>query len=125
MDVTISREARESFSILNISGSLPQASGFLLGHKRGHRFYIEKILNTGKDLSSLISRFYEVDRLCDGLIVGFFTSLPDQNTLNKVLAPFSCGMLLVKVIPQEKKPAIEAYMIDYEGEFILTPLPIK
>lgn len=125
MDVTIFPAARDTFSALDINGSLYKTSGVLLGHQRGRRFFIENAAAMGKSLSSPVRRFYELDRLYNGSILGFFTSGADQTSFRKVLAPFACGLVFLNIVSGEKGPVFETYMIDYEGDFALVPIPLK
>jgi hypothetical protein len=67
-----------------------------------------------------------MDQLFDGKLLGFFSFNTDEKNVNKILAPYACGKLFLKIILNEqKKMTIQPYVIDYENVFFLFPIKLK
>ena len=126
MDAYLSREAYESLRALKLISSRSTSEGFLLGHKRGPRFFVEKIFLSMPGFFPSLQKYQELDQLFDGKLLGFFSFNPDENKVKKILAPYTCGKLLLKIkLNKQKKMTIQSYVIDYENEFFLFPIKIK
>jgi hypothetical protein len=126
MDAYLSREAYQSLRALKLISSNSTSEGFLLGHKRGHRFFVEKIFPSMPGFFPSLKKYQELDQLFDGKLLGFFSFNPDENKVKKILAPYTCGKLLLKIkLNKQKKMTIQSYVIDYENEFFLFPIKIK
>jgi len=126
MDAYLSREAYQSLKALTIISSSSKSDGFLIGHKRGYRFFVEKILPSMPGYFPSLEKYQELDQLLDGKLLGFFSFKPDEKKIKKILAPFACGKLLLKITPgQQNKLTIQPYVIDFEKEFFLLPIKLK
>jgi hypothetical protein len=123
MDSYLSQEAYKSLTALSIISSSSSSDGLLIGHKRGHRFFVEKIFPSLPGFFPSLKKYHELDQLFSGKLLGFFSFNPDEKKLKKILAPFACGKLFLEISSnQQKKMTIKSYVIDYEKEFFLIPL---
>lgn len=125
MDAYLSREAYRSFEALSLIGPHRNPDGLLIGHKRGHRYFVERVFPALKNFSSFPQNYFDLDYLFSGRLIGFFSFKPEQRRIKKVLAPFAYGKLFLKIHQQKKKMSIHSFIIDYEGEFFLSPVRLK
>jgi len=125
MDAYLSEEIYQSFAALILISSRSSSDGLLIGHKRGHRFFVEKIFPTLPGFFPSLKKYHELDQLFNGKLLGFFTFNPDEKKIKKILAPFACGKLFLEISSnQQKKMTIKSYVIDYENEFFLLPVKL-
>ncbi len=123
MDVYLSEATYKSFAALILASSRSSSDGFLIGHKRGHRFFVEKIFPCTPGFFPSLKKYHELDKLYDGKLIGFFSFNPEEEKIKKILAPFACGKLFLKISSnKQKKMTIKSYEIDYENEFFLLPV---
>jgi hypothetical protein len=123
MDAYLSQEAYQSLNVINLISSSSISDGLLIGHKRGHRFFVEKILPSLPGFFPSLKKYHELDQLFNGKFLGFFSFNPDEKKTKKILAPFACGKLFLEISSnQQKKMTIKSYVIDYENEFFLLPV---
>jgi hypothetical protein len=126
MDSYLSQEAYKSLTALNIISSSSSSDGLLVGHIRGHRFFVEKIFPSLPGFFPSLKKYHELDQLFNGKLLGFFSFNPDEKKLKKILAPFACGKLFLEISSnQQKKMTIKSYVIEYENEFFLLPVGLK
>jgi len=125
MDAYLSQEAYQSLAALILISSSSNSDGLLIGHKRGHRFFVEKIFPSLPGFFPSLKKYHELDQLFNGKLLGFFSFKPDEKKIKKILAPFACGKLFLEInLIQQKKMAIKSYVIDYENEFFLLPVKL-
>lgn len=123
MDAYLSQETYQSLNVINLISSSSISEGLLIGHKRGHRFFVEKILPSLQGFFPSLKKYYELDQFFNGKLLGFFSFNPDKKKIKKILAPFACGKLFLEISSnQQKKMTIKSYVIDYENEFFLLPV---
>lgn len=123
MDAYLSEETYQSLTALILISSRSSSDGFLIGHKRGHRFLVEKILPSTPGFFPSLKKYHELDQFFNGKLLGFFSFNPDEKKIKKILAPFACGKLFLEISSnQQKKMTIKSYVIDYENEFFLLPV---
>ena len=124
MDAYISAEARQFLQALLIMGG--RIDGVLLGHKRGHRLFVEDILPTQKGFFPSIEKYISLNTLLKDRIIGFFSFNFEERTTRKILAPFAQGKLFLHITPRDnKKLDIKSYAIDFDEKFCLSPIKIK
>ena len=124
MDVYLSQEAKQYLKALPLAS--PKTHGFLIGHKRGHRFFVERVLPSSK--SSFVShqKQIQLNTLFEDSIIGFFSFDTNKDLLSKLLVPSATGKLFLEIIPKEEnKATIDPYVIDYDKVFYLLPIKIK
>ncbi len=125
MDAYLSQEAYQSLNAINLISSSSNSDGLLIGHKRGHRFFVEKIFPSLPGFFPSLKKYHELDKLYDGKLIGFFSFNPEEKKIKKILAPFACGKLFLEISSnQQKKMTIKSYVIDYENEFFLLPVEL-
>ena len=126
MDAYLSQEAYQSLSALSLISSNSNSDGLLIGHKRGHRFFVEKIFPSMNGFFPSLEKYHELDQLYKGKLIGFFSFKPEEEKIKKILAPFSFGKLFLELnLNQQKKINIKSYVIDYENEFFLFPIKLN
>jgi hypothetical protein len=124
MDAYLSQEALQALRALSLISSNPD--GIVLGHKRGQRFIIEKVLSSQKSFFPSLEKFFELNRLLDNKVLGFFSFHPEKNKLKKILSPFAYGMLFLKMgLIDNRKLEVKSYVIDYKKEFFLKEIKLK
>jgi len=126
MDAYLSREAYHFLMGLNLVASKANRDGLLLGHKRGQRFFVEKILPTQKGFYSSFENYLAADTLLGGKLVGFFSFNSDEKKIKKILLPFAFGQLFLDIyLDKKNKLTIKSFIIDYEKDFFLSPVDLK
>jgi hypothetical protein len=123
MDAYLSQEACQYLKVINLISSSSSSDGLLVGHRRGHRFFVEKIFPSLPGFFPSLKKYHELDQFFNGKLLGFFSFNPDEKKIKKILAPFACGKLFLEISSnQQKKITIKSYVIDYENEFLLFPI---
>lgn len=125
MDAYLSREAYKSLEALNLVAPHASPDGLLIGHKRGHRYFVEKVFPALKGFSSLPHSYFDLDQLFEGELIGFFSLNPEEKRIKKILAPFAYGKLFLKIYLENKRITIQSFIIDYEEEFCLSPIQLR
>jgi hypothetical protein len=126
MDAYLSREAYRFFLGLNLVSMKPNQEGLLIGHKRGHRFFVEKVFPTKKGFYSSLENYFALEEHFRGKLIGFFTYEADTKKKRKILLPFACGQLFFDIhLTKKKKMTIKSYVIDYKKDFYLLPVNLK
>ncbi|MFC2165925.1 hypothetical protein ACFLT2_13135 [Acidobacteriota bacterium] len=124
MDAYISADARQLIHAQILMGA--RIDGFLLGHKRGHRLFVEEILPTQRGFFSSLEKYISLNTLLNERIIGFFSFNPEESTTRKILAPFAQGKLFLDITPRDsKKLDIKSYTIDFDERFYFSPIKIK
>ncbi|MFP4083205.1 MAG: hypothetical protein ACLFVG_10705 [Candidatus Aminicenantes bacterium] len=125
MDACLSPSAYQSLEALSLLPSSSRPDGILIGHQRGHRYFVEKALPLKKGLVSS-PQYFDLDQLYEGRLIGFFSFRPDQKKIKKIMMPFAYGKLFLQVlITSSSKMAIRSFMVDYKEKFFLSPIPLK
>ena len=123
MDAFLSHEAELTIRGLCLLGK--HSEGFLIGHRRGHRYFIEKIFPSQKGFFPSLKKFSQINLLFKDKVLGFYAMNPDEKTKQKILAPFAFGKAFLEIIPGEKeKSVLKSFVIEYEGNFFLAPVPL-
>ena len=126
MDAFLSKEAFQMLLALSLISSTSNSDGLLIGHKRGHRFFVEKIFSSSKGFFPSLKKYYALNQAFDTKILGFFSFQTDDKKVKKILAPFAYGKLFLQInTNKQKKMAFKSYIIDYEKEFFLSPIQLK
>ena len=126
MDAYLSRQAQQSLTALRLVSSNSIPDGFLIGHKRGHRFFVEQIFPSLKGSFPSPQKYQELDELYEGKLLGFFLFQPNETKIKKILAPFAYRKLFLEInLNTQKGMSIKPYIIDFNKEFILVPIKLK
>lgn len=125
MDVLVTREAALEIEALAIVRPSGPAWGFLIGHKRGFRFFVEKVLAAGSaEPGTAERRFKEVERLWPGRVIGLFAVRPGAPLRRSLLGPFFYGKLFVVLRFRGRRPEVRPFTVEYDGKFLLAPVPL-
>jgi hypothetical protein len=125
MDVLITPEARREFEAVRALRADPSTWGFLIGHKRGFRFIVEKVFPAGAGRAWPDERLVsELDRVWPGRLIGVFAVRPGVAFRKVILGPLFYGKLIVHLGISSAKPAIRPYVVEFERKFTLTPVPL-
>lgn len=124
MDAYLSREAYTSLKALSLVKG--NQDGLLLGHMRGHRYFIEKIFPTQKGFFSSQKQYLSLNQLFGDRVIGFFSFEPEEGKTKKILVPLTQGKLYMSIFPQNNGALdIRSYRLDYKDRFFLLPIRLK
>lgn len=125
MDVYLSLEAENNFKALQEISSDLICDGLLIGHKRGHRYLIEKIFPTMENFFPNVEKYYSLNQMFKDRIVGFYSFKGNDKKLKIILSPFAYGKLYIEVeLNKEKRINFKPYLIDFRKNFYLSPITL-
>jgi len=125
VDVLITPEARREIEALRIFRSRPSAWGFLVGHRRGFRFIVEKVLPAGNGAALPDEKLVAgLDRVWPGRIVGLFAVRPRTAFRQAVLGPLFYGKLVLNLGLDARKLSMRPFLVDFDRKFFLAPVGI-
>lgn len=110
MDAYLSKGANLSLTTLALLTPAAYSDGFLIGHKRGHRFFVENTLSSVPGFFPSLKKFQELEKLYQGKLLGFYSFKPTEEKINKILAPYTCGKLLLKIQVNPQKKNIHQFL---------------
>jgi len=126
MDVYLSRDAFLSIRALGLISLNSNLDGLLIGHKRGHRFFVKKIFLSVKGFFPSKEKYLLLNELFNDSIIGFFSFNPDEKKIRKILAPFAFGKVFLDIrLDGQEKININPFVVEYEEEFFLSPIQLK
>ncbi len=124
MDVYLTREAL-SFLEAQALDSIPAHSGgLLLGHKRGQRFFVEKVFPCRPGFFLSLAHFFALDHHFEGKILGFYFFNNQKAIKARLLQPFACGKAYLEVKRGRKKLIFKPSVIDFQKRFFFQPATI-
>jgi hypothetical protein len=124
MDVYLSKEARNFLEALNMVQG--DHDGLLLGHLRGHRFFVEKIFPTQKGFFSSEEQYLSLNQHFSDGVIGFFSFNPDEKKVRKILIPLAQGKLYLSIHTQSDDALnMQSFKIDFKDRFFLAPIRLK
>lgn len=126
MEVLLSKEVIQSFSALQCSLSNTNSDGFLIGHKRGDMFFIEKIFPSQKGFFSSDQKYFAMKQNLDDKILGFYSLQMTESKLKKILAPIAYGKIFLCLDRDNTNQwVIKPYTIEHDQDFFLLPIDLK
>lgn len=126
VDVLITREASLEIHALGIVRPSGTAWGLLIGHKRGFRFFVEKVLAAGNARPGAAARqFREIERLWPGKVIGLYAVRPGAELKRAVAGPFFYGKLFVELRYSRTRPYIRPFVVEFDRTFRLVPLSLE
>jgi hypothetical protein len=126
MEVLLSKDVIQSFSALQCGLSDTNTDGFLIGHKRGNMFFIEKIVPSTKGFFPSQQKFMAINEILEDKILGFYSFHPTENKLKKILAPIAYGKIFIRFDKDKTNQwAIKPYAIEHDEDFFLLPINLK
>lgn len=126
MDAYLCREAFQFLEALSLTHTKSNPDGLLIGHQRGCRFYVERAFSCGKGFFPSLKDFILLNQLFEDKILGFFSFYSEEKKVKKILAPIACGKLFLEIQKDKKKGmTIKPFIIEFNNEFILSPLQLR
>ena len=125
MDVYLTAEAVRTLQAVRRLASAGGARGYLLGHRRGDRFYVESALPSPANRWPSLASFYELDADLGNKIIGFFLCGDPAAAGKPLLRPFGTGKVLIEFGKRGgTKGGFHGVLIDYAERFVFRPLRV-
>jgi hypothetical protein len=126
MEVFLSPETIQSLSLLQYGLSNTVSDGFLIGHKRGGLFFIEKAFPSQKGFFSSLGEYFELKQKLDDKLLGFYSFQTNESKLKKILAPVAYGKVYLRIEANHTdRLEIKPFIIEYDQDFYLLPIDLK
>jgi hypothetical protein len=124
VDVLIIPEAKREIEVLRAFRPRPGTWGVIIGHKRGSRFIVEKIVAAGNPGTVPDERILaKLEEIWPGRIIGIAVVRPDGAFKKALLGPAWYAKLVLQWTGPSKAPALRSYVIEFERKFFLDPVP--
>ena len=125
MDVLITSEARREIEALRVARPAVSTWGFLVGHKRGFRFIVEKVFPAGSGRTLPSERLLAgLDGIWPGGVIGLFAVRLSAPVKKAVLGPMFYGKLVLDLGSTVRKPSIRPSIVEFKRKFFLSPVPL-
>jgi len=122
MDVYLGEEARQQLRAQALEIPHRRAGGLLLGHRRGGRFFVERIYPCPFGPLPSAQRYFELDGVFEGKIIGFYSSGRRGGSAGKKWPPFSYNKLYLEFELHPKRGLIlKPAVVEYSDSFSLVP----
>lgn len=122
MDAYLSREAQQ---FLTASGLISHhSSGLLLGHLRGHRFFVEQAFPFPINSPLSLKKLLQLHQHFQDRIIGFFSFQSNDKNLDRFMTPLALGKLFLQIDFQETM-VFRPFRIEYADKFFLDPIKLK
>jgi len=120
----ITQEARREVEALQAFRPAPGAWGVIVGHKRGPRFIVEKIVAAGSPKSAPDERLLaRLDKIWPGRVIGLAAVRPEAAFKKALLGPAWFGKLVLQSSGPVKAPVLRSWVVEFERRFFLAPIP--
>jgi hypothetical protein len=121
MDVYLTEEAWQHLRAEAVDHPRRRAGGLLLGHRRGGRFFVERIHPCSSGPFPGPRSYWALDNIFEGRIIGFYSSGRPRPQPSK-WPPFTCNKLYLEYHPHPQKGLVlRPAVVDYSGSFYLVP----
>jgi hypothetical protein len=125
MDVLITPEARQEIEAIMALRPKPGTWGALIGHRRGPRYIVEKVLTAGSPGTVPDGRLLEgLDGIWPGRAIGLVAVRPGAAFKKAVLGPAWYGKLVLVVAGRAGRPSVRPSVVEFARAFFLSPLPL-
>ena len=126
MQVYLSEEAIQSITALQCCLAKTNTDGFLIGHKRGNMFIVERILPSSTGFFSSPEKYFELKNKLDDKILGFYSFRTNETKLKKILNPFGFGKIFLSLDPENSdRSEIKPFAIEHDQKFYLQPIDLR
>jgi hypothetical protein len=126
MEVFLSEEVIQYFSALQHILSNTNTDGFLIGHKRGNLFYVEKIFPSQKGFFPSVEEYLAIKQNLADRILGFYSYQVTENKLKKILAPMAYGKIFLRFDRDEGAQwVIKPFIIEHRKDFFMQPIELN
>lgn len=103
--------------------SLPEnPDGYLLGHKRGPCYIVEKGIPSSEGFFSSTDKFIQKADFLGEKLLGFYSFQMNSIKEKKILTPAACGLILIEISFFKEKIQLHSFYIDFDGFFFLRPI---
>ena len=124
MDVLITPEARRELEALRAFRPRPGTWGVLVGHRRGSRFIVEKVLAAGDPGTVPGEELLErLDAVWPGRTIGLVAVRPGAAFKKAARGPAWCGKLVLEMAGTARAPVLRSFVVEFERRFFLDPIP--
>ena len=124
MDVFITPEARRHLEALRAFKPRTGTWGALVGHKRGSRVIVEKVVAAGNPGTIPRESLLEgLDAVWPGRTVGLVAVRPGAAFRRSVRGPAWFGKLVLELGGTVKAPSLRPFTVDFGRTFVLVPVP--
>jgi hypothetical protein len=125
MDAFLTAAALRSLEAAGLLAGRSGAAGFLAGHRRGGRAYVEAAIPADPDSWVSPEAFAALDDLYEGRIIGFYVFSLAAADRRRIGRPHACGKILITAKKLRSGGLnMRSFFIDYQDRFVLTPIPL-
>jgi hypothetical protein len=125
MDVLIIPEAQREIEALMVLRPRPGAWGVVVGHRRGSRFIVEKLLPAGSPGTVPDERMLAgLEKIWMGRIIGLLAVRPGAALKKTLLGPAWYGKLVLQMTGPAKAPVLRSSVVEFKRNFFLEPVPL-
>ncbi len=125
MDFYLSEEAREYLSAQALEAPPGETGGLLLGHRRGPRFFVERIYPCPLRPFLSIGKYRALSRIFDDKIIGFYSSGRRAKKAERTFPPFAVNKIFLEFDHHPKKGLIlRPAVVEYTGSIHLVPVAL-
>jgi hypothetical protein len=123
VDVLITPEAKGEIEAIRAFRPRPGTWGVLVGHRRGPRFIVEKVLAAGNPgtvpAEELLDR---LDTVWPGRTIGLFAVRPGAAFRKAARGPAWYGKLFLEIAGTARAPVLRPFVVEFERSFFLDPI---
>jgi hypothetical protein len=125
VDVLIIPEAKRELEAIRAFRPRPGMWGVLVGHRRGSRFIVEKVLAAGEPGTVPGEKLLErLDTVWPGRTIGLIAVRPGAALKKAVCGPAWYGKLVLEIAGTARAPVIRPFVVEFERKFFLEPIPV-
>lgn len=122
MDVYFTRDFLEYLKALILFSWPENPDGYLLGHKRGPSYIVEKGIPSQEGFFSSEKNFIQTASYFGEKLLGFYSFRMNSLKKNKIFTPAATGLVLVQISHNKEKINIQSHIIDFDRDFFLYPI---
>jgi len=123
MDVYLTEEAWQHLRAQALESPRRKARGLLLGHRRGGRFFIERIYPCAFRLFPAAQKYWALDGVFEGKIIGFYSSGRLARTGAGEFPPFAYNKVYLEFDSHpDKGLVLKPAIVEYSEDFHLVPV---
>ncbi|MCJ7484895.1 MAG: hypothetical protein MUQ25_01835 [Candidatus Aminicenantes bacterium] len=125
VDVLITPEAQREIEALRAVRPASSIWGILIGHKRGFRFFVEKVFPVAGAASAPSEReIASIDSVWSGRTIGLFAVRPSPAFRKALLGPMLYGKLFLRLETPAGKGSARPFVIEFERRFFFAKIPL-
>lgn len=87
---------------------------------------MESVLSAPLRLTSVPTKYIQIDQQLGNRVLGFFTLQASDNKRESLYQPLFMGKTLLEIqASSDRDPKMKAYVVDFADKFFLSPLKLK